>query len=51
MTAIEYMTKQLKKHRLNYEREKKRGVPEEMLRNIEAKIGYYSEAVEALKVD
>ena len=50
MTALEYMTKQLNKHCLNYEREKKRGVPEEMLRNIEAKIGYYAEAVEALKV-
>ena len=49
MTALEYMTKQLNKHRLNLERESKRGVPEEMLLNIEAKIGYYAEAVDALK--
>lgn len=48
MTALEYMTKQLNRHRLNLERETKRGVPEEMLRNIEAKVGYYAEAVEAL---
>lgn len=50
MTALEYMIKQLNKHRLNLERETKRGVPEEMLRNIEAKIGYYEAAIEALKV-
>lgn len=49
MTALEYMTKQLNRHRLNLERETKRGVPEEMLRNIEAKVGYYAEAVEALR--
>lgn len=51
MTALEYMTKQLHKHRLNLERETKRGVPEEMLRNIEAKIGYYESAIKALKAD
>ena len=49
MTALEYMTKQLSKHRANYEREKTRGVSEEMLNNILAKIGYYEAAAEALK--
>lgn len=49
MTALEYMEKQLQKHRLNYEKESARGVPEEMLRNILLKIGYYVAAVEALK--
>jgi hypothetical protein len=49
MTALEYMEKQLQKHRLNYERESARGVPEEQLRNIEKKIGYYEAAVDALK--
>lgn len=50
MTAIEYMEKQVQKHRLNHKRESERGVPEEMLRNIEKKIGYYEAAVDALKV-
>jgi hypothetical protein len=49
MTAIEYMEKQLQKHRVNYNREVLRGVPEEMLHNISLKIGYYEKAVEALK--
>lgn len=49
MTALEYMEKQLLKHRLNYDRESARGVPEEMLHNISLKIGYYEAAVEALK--
>ena len=49
MTALEYMEKQLSKHRLNYEREKTRDVPEKMLNDILAKIGYYEAAVNALK--
>ena len=49
MTALEYMEKQLSKHRLNYERELARGVPEKMLNDIMAKIGYYEAAVNALK--
>ena len=49
MTALEYMEKQVEKHRINYNREILRGVPEEMLQNIRAKIGYYEAAVEALK--
>lgn len=48
MTALEYMTKQVNKHRINYNREVLRGVPQEMLENIKAKIGYYEAAVEAL---
>lgn len=49
LTALEYMEKQLQKHRLNHKRESERGVPKEMLRNIEKKIGYYEAAVEALE--
>ena len=49
MTALEYMEKQLQKHKLNYEREKARGVPEEMAQNILVKIGYYADAVQALR--
>lgn len=49
MTALEYMEKQAQKHRINYNREILRGVPEEVLQNIREKIGYYEAAVEALK--
>jgi hypothetical protein len=51
VTAIEYMEKQVKKHRLNYKRESERGVPKEVLLNIERKIGYYEAAVDALRKD
>lgn len=47
--ALEYMKKQLHKHQMNYKREAARGVSEEMLENIEKKIGYYEAAVKALK--
>lgn len=49
MTALEYMEKQVHKHRMNYKRESSRGVSKEMLENIKKKIGYYEAAVEALK--
>lgn len=49
MTTLEYMKRQLEKHRLNYEREAARGVPEEVLHNIEQKIQHYEEAVAALE--
>lgn len=48
MTALEYMKRQVQKHRQNFDRESSRGVPEEMLRNIRKKISYYEAAVEAL---
>lgn len=50
MTALEYMEKQLQKHRNNYDCELLRGVPEEMLQNIGRKVGYYEAAVDALKM-
>lgn len=49
MTALEYMEKQLRKHRMNYERELNRGVPEDMLFNIALKCGYYKAAADALR--
>ena len=49
MTALEYMEKRLRKHRENYRRERDRGVSDEMLKNIQAKISYYESAVEALR--
>lgn len=49
MTTLEYMERQVAKHRFNFERENKRGVPYVMLDNIQRKINYYEEAVEALR--
>lgn len=49
MTALEYMQKQAKKHRIDYDRELNRGAPDEVLQNILKKIGYYDTAIEALK--
>ena len=49
MTALEYMEKQVNRHRQNYEHELVRGVPEDMLNNIALKISYYEQAVEALR--
>ena len=51
MTALEYMERQVQKHRMNFEREGKRGAHAEMLNNIQLKIRYYESAVEALKKD
>ena len=49
MTALEYMEKQLWKHKLDYGREAIRCVPKEQLENIALKISYYEEAVTALR--
>ena len=49
MTALEYMEKQYSKHKANYVREADRGAPKKMLDDIQLKIGYYEQAVEALK--
>ena len=49
MTALEYMEKQFAKHCKNYDAELKRGVPAEVLQNIQAKIWFYDAAVSALK--
>ena len=49
MTALEYMEKQLQKHRHNYEMGKSRGIPQDQLENIGLKIGYYEAAIKALK--
>ena len=49
MTALEYMKKQLNKHRLNYATQLNRGAPLEDIENIRLKIRYYEAAVEALR--
>ena len=49
LTPLGYMERQLAKCRINYEREKERGAPKEMLQNIARKIGYFEEAAKALR--
>lgn len=49
LTTLEYMQRQVNRNKFNYQREFARAVPTEQLRNIEAKIRYYEDAVEALK--
>lgn len=49
MTALEYMNRQIVKHKLSHDREFSRGVPEEVLENIRAKIRFYEAAADALK--
>ena len=49
MTPLEYMEKQLQKHRRNYEFRSVGGTPEKMLNDILEKIRHYEAAVEALK--
>ena len=49
MTALEFMEKQVQKHQKNFEREFKRGVPNEQLFHIMEKAGYYKAAVDALR--
>ena len=51
MTALEYMEKQVQKHRQNLARENVRCAPLEVLQNIEKKISYYEQAVEALRME
>lgn len=50
MTALEYMERQAQSNRINYNRQVLRNAPEQDLQNIKRNIGYYEEAVEALKV-
>ena len=49
MTALEYMEKQLAKNKANYIRESNRFAPEKVLNDIQVKIDYYEQAVEALR--
>lgn len=49
MTALEFMEKQLRKCKLNYTIQQSRGARVDELNNIIKKIGYYAEAVEALR--
>lgn len=49
MTALQYMQKQLHRHKQNYKYELTRNAPDEVVRNIALKISYYSAAVAALQ--
>lgn len=49
MTTLEYMEQQLEKHKVNLHRAIAKKSSDEEINNIKKKIGYYAEAVEALK--
>lgn len=49
MSALEYMERQVVKHRANFERESARGCPATMMADILLKIGYYEAAANALR--
>lgn len=51
MTALEYMEKEARGYRLSYDSGFARGVSEEQLNEIKAKIIYYEQAVEALRME
>ena len=48
MTALEYMEKQIRQHRISLIQAVNRNAPAEMIENINLKISYYEAAVEAL---
>ena len=49
MTTLEYMTRQVVKHRLNYRKAIERKALDYEIDNIERKIKYYEEVVEKLQ--
>lgn len=49
MNTLEYMQQQLEKHKLNLNRAMTKKSSDEEINNIKKKIGYYAEAVAALK--
>ena len=51
MTSLEYMEKQVEKHRANFQMEALRNAPAEQLQNIREKIWHYQQAVEALRME
>lgn len=51
MTALEYMEKEARLYRFSYNVGLARGVSEEQLNKIKAKISYYEQAVEALRME
>lgn len=49
MTTLEYMERQLSKHKMNYQRAFDNGSPQNQLDNIADKIRYYQDAVDAIR--
>ena len=48
-STLEYMQKQLEKHKKNHKAQLERNAPQQDIDNIKNKIGYYSEVCELLK--
>ena len=50
MSALEFMRKELDRNKKNLFREFERNAPDDVIENIEKKIGYYDAACEALEL-
>ena len=50
MTALEYMEKQVEKHRADFQQAALQNASEAQLQNIRQRIWHYQEAVEALRM-
>ena len=48
MTTLQYMQKQLEKHKTNLHRAIAKKAPEEEIESVKNKIGYYETAISAL---
>lgn len=51
MTALEYMEKEARLYRFSYNIGLAKGASEQQLNEIKAKISYYEQAVEALRME
>lgn len=49
MTTLEFMEKELRKHKLNLEKQTDRNAPIEDIENIKIKISHYEKVCELLK--
>lgn len=49
MTTLEFMTKELNKHKLNLERQTGKNAPNEDVENLKIKISHYEKVCELLK--
>ena len=49
MTTLEYMEKQLKKHKMDLEGQRNRNAPSEVLDNIQKKIEHYKAVCDVLR--
>lgn len=51
MSTLEFMEKELNRHKSNLDRETRRNAPEEHIENLKKKVGYYTEVCEVLRLE